>query len=155
MTCKSSFLVPFFLHFLYLVIAAHATSFTSIILNSPPRQTLEGSRVFLSEQNTEPLDYRYSCLDQSSVAPSSKYQTNLQSLISSLSNDASTSNGFGNRTEGSDEDMVYGLYLCRGDVNSSLCHSCVQDSGRLIQQHCPNNATAVLWYPFCLIRYIP
>nr|KYP56627.1 Cysteine-rich receptor-like protein kinase 10 [Cajanus cajan] len=49
--------------------------------------------------------------------------------------------------------MVYGLYLCRGDVNTSLCHSCVQNSSRLLKQHCPNNATAILWYPFCLLRY--
>ncbi|XP_028804372.1 cysteine-rich receptor-like protein kinase 25, partial [Neltuma alba] len=87
------------------------------------------------------------------MAPSRKYQSNLKNLMSSLSSVASTSNGFGNRTAGSNEDKVYGLYLCRGDVNSSLCHSCVQDSSRLIQQHCPNNATAVLWYPFCLLRY--
>ncbi|XP_028752433.1 cysteine-rich repeat secretory protein 38-like [Neltuma alba] len=60
------------------------------------------------------------------MAPSSKYQSNLKNLMSSLSSVASTSNGFGNRTA---------------------------DSSRLIQQHCPNNATAVLWYPFCLLRY--
>ncbi|XP_004499784.2 cysteine-rich receptor-like protein kinase 19 [Cicer arietinum] len=100
------------------------------------------------------LDYRYACLDQSSVAPSTTYQSNLNNLISSLSSDSATSNGFGNRTSGSDQNnMVYGLYLCRGDVNTSLCHSCVQNSSRLLKQHCPNNNTAILWYPFCLFRY--
>ncbi|KAI9112885.1 hypothetical protein K1719_016202 [Acacia pycnantha] len=155
MTHKSSFLVSSFFYFLSLVIAAHhATSLSSTVLNPSPRQALQENSVFLAEQNTEPPDYRYVCLDQSGVAPSSKYQSNLKSLVSLLSSDAATSNGFGNRTEGSDEeDMAYGLYLCRGDVNSSLCHSCVGDSSRLIQQHCPNNATALLWYPFCLLRY--
>lgn len=104
--------------------------------------------------NTESLDYRYACLDQSSVPPSSTYQTNLNNVISSLSSDSASSNGFGNRTSGTDQDnMVYGLYLCRGDVNTSLCHSCVQNSSILLKQHCPNNASAILWYPFCLLRY--
>lgn len=102
----------------------------------------------------ELLDYRYACLDQSSIAPSTTYQTNLNNLISSLSSDSATSNGFGNRTSGSDQNnIVYGQYLCRGDVNTSLCHSCVQNSSRLLKQHCPNNASAILWYPFCLLRY--
>jgi hypothetical protein len=74
--------------------------------------------------------------------------------MSLLSSDSATSNGFGNRTSGSDQtNKVYGLYLCRGDANTSLCHSCVQNSSRLLKQHCPNNASAVLWYPFCLLRY--
>ncbi|TKY49787.1 Cysteine-rich receptor protein kinase 10 [Spatholobus suberectus] len=107
-----------------------------------------------NSSNTQSLDYRYACLDQSSVPPSTTYQTNLNNLISLLSSDSATSNGFGNRTSGDDQNnMVYGLYLCRGDVNTSLCHSCVQNSSRLLKQHCPNNASAILWYPFCLLRY--
>ncbi|KAK7322543.1 hypothetical protein VNO77_25928 [Canavalia gladiata] len=107
-----------------------------------------------NSSSTQPLDYRYACLDQSSVPPSTTYQTNLNNLISSLSSDSATSNGFGNRTSGDDQsNMVYGLYLCRGDVNSSLCHTCVQNSSRLLKQHCPNNASAILWYPFCVLRY--
>ncbi|RDY02795.1 Cysteine-rich receptor-like protein kinase 10, partial [Mucuna pruriens] len=106
-----------------------------------------------NSSNTQPLDYRYACLDQSSVPPSTTYQTNLNNLISTLSSDSATSNGFGNGTSGNAQNTVYGLYLCRGDVNTSLCHSCVQNSSRLLKQHCPNNASAILWYPFCLLRY--
>ncbi|KAK7401408.1 hypothetical protein VNO78_12853 [Psophocarpus tetragonolobus] len=106
-----------------------------------------------NSSDTLPLDYRYACLDQSSVPPSATYQTNLNNLISSLSSDSATSNGFGNGTSGVDENMVYGLYLCRGDVNISVCHNCVQNSSRLLMQHCPNSASAILWYPFCLLRY--
>lgn len=109
-----------------------------------------------NNNNTQALlDYRYACLDQSSVPPTTTYQTNLNNVISSLSSDSATSNGFGNRTSGSDDqnNMVYGLYLCRGDVNTSLCHSCVQNYSRLLMQHCPNSASAILWYPFCLVRY--
>lgn len=110
-----------------------------------------------SQNNTTtdvPLDYRYACLDQSSSPPSTTYQTNLNNLLSSLSSDSATSNGFGNRTLGNDQtNMVYGLYLCRGDANATLCHSCVQNSSRLLRHHCPNNTSAILWYPYCLVRY--
>ncbi|KAL9321671.1 hypothetical protein ACSQ67_009724 [Phaseolus vulgaris] len=106
-----------------------------------------------NSSNSQPLDYRYACLDQSSVPPSAAYKTNINNLFTSLSSDSATSNGFGNGTSGIDQDMVYGLYLCRGDVNTSLCHSCVQNSSILVMQHCPNNASAILWYPFCLVRY--
>lgn len=137
---RCSFFLAFSFHFLFSVVAAQNRSTTTSI-------------------STEALEYRYACLDQSGSSPSSNYNSNLNSLISLLSSDASTSNGFGNRTlggGGGDDDessLVYGLYLCRGDVNRSLCHSCVRDSGNLVQQHCPNNASAILWYPFCLIRY--
>ncbi|XP_052726790.1 cysteine-rich receptor-like protein kinase 10 [Vigna angularis] len=112
---------------------------------------------FVAAQNSsnsqQPLDYRYACLDQSSAPPSTSYQTNLDNLFTSLSSDSATSNGFGNRTSGVNQDMVYGLYLCRGDVNTSLCNTCVQNSSILLMQHCPNNASAILWYPYCLLRY--
>jgi len=106
-----------------------------------------------NSNSQELLEYRYACVDQSSTPPSTTYQTNLNNLISSLSSDSASSNGFGNSTSGSNQNMVYGQYLCRGDVNTSLCHSCVQNSSRLLKQHCPNNASAILWYPFCLLRY--
>ncbi|KAI4323603.1 hypothetical protein L6164_023196 [Bauhinia variegata] len=105
-------------------------------------------------QDQSALDYRYACLDQSSTPPSSTYQANLNNLITTLSSDAATSNGFGNRTSGTGQNtVVYGLFFCRGDINTSFCHSCVQNISRMIMRHCPNNASAVLWYPFCLLRY--
>lgn len=104
--------------------------------------------------NTQSLDYRYACLDKSSIPPSITYQTNLNNLISSLSSDSVTSNGFGERILGRNKNMVYGLYFCRGDViNTTICHTSVQNSSRLIKQLCPNNATAIFWSPFCVLRY--
>ncbi|XP_073224698.1 cysteine-rich repeat secretory protein 38-like [Cicer arietinum] len=102
------------------------------------------------------LDYRYACLDQSSTPPSTAHQTNLNKLLSLLSSDSATSNGFGTKISGINYDqnnMIYGLYFCRGDVNASICHSCVENASKLIKQQCPNNATAILWCPFCLLRY--
>ncbi|WJX30594.1 hypothetical protein P8452_19114 [Trifolium repens] len=103
---------------------------------------------------TESLDYRYGCVDQSSVPPSSTYKTNLNNLLSELTSDSAVSNGFGKRISGNDQNnMVYGLYFCRGDANVTLCNSCIQYSSKLIKQVCPNNASAIFWCPFCLLRY--
>ena len=103
---------------------------------------------------TQPLDYRYACLDQSYNTPSKIYQTNLNNLLKSLSSDSAISNGFGHTTSGNDKNnMIYGLYFCRGDANATLCNSCVQYSTKLIKQICPHNASAIFWCPFCLLRY--
>ncbi|PNX87401.1 cysteine-rich receptor-like protein kinase 10-like protein, partial [Trifolium pratense] len=99
---------------------------------------------------TEPLDYRYACVDKSSVPPSSTYQTNLNNLLSVLTSDSAISNGFGNRTSGNDlNDMVYGLYFCRGDANATLCNSCIQYSSKLIKQ----KRVWRVFSPSCVIMY--
>jgi hypothetical protein len=109
---------------------------------------------FFSFAYTQQLEYRYACVDHSSIPPSNTYQRNLNNLLSILSSDSAISNGFGHTTSGNDQNnKVYGLYFCRGDANATLCNSCVQYSSKLIKQKCPNNASAIFWCPFCLLRY--
>ncbi|KAK7401407.1 hypothetical protein VNO78_12850 [Psophocarpus tetragonolobus] len=106
-----------------------------------------------NSSNIPPLDYRYQCLNQSSVPLSITYQINLKDLFTYLSDSAST-NSFGHINLDDDhQNMVYGLYLCRGDVNNTLCNSCVQNSTTLLNQHCPNSTSAIMWLPFCVVRY--
>ncbi|CAL5201351.1 unnamed protein product [Lathyrus oleraceus] len=103
---------------------------------------------------TQPLDYRYACLDQSSNPPWPRYQANLNSLLSLLSSHSAKSKGFGHGTSGINQThKIYGLYFCRADTNATLCNSCVENSSRLIKQVCPNNVSAIFWCPFCLLRY--
>ncbi|KAG4178034.1 hypothetical protein ERO13_A10G016300v2 [Gossypium hirsutum] len=49
--------------------------------------------------------------------------------------------------------MVYGLFLCRGDLSTSVCQACVTFATTDISQLCPNQTTAVVWYDQCLLRY--
>ncbi|KAL8130170.1 LOW QUALITY PROTEIN: hypothetical protein V2J09_019325 [Rumex salicifolius] len=55
---------------------------------------------------------------------SKSYRNNLQNLMTNFALSASTLS-FDNSSVGESPDKVYGLYVCRGDATSELCHSCV------------------------------
>jgi Salt stress response/antifungal len=64
------------------------------------------------------------CGGSSTFSENSTYQSNINLLSSSLEAN-STSSGFAAGTVGSVPNRVSGLVLCRGDVNSSSCSSCL------------------------------
>ncbi|CAD5179083.1 unnamed protein product [Musa acuminata subsp. malaccensis] len=92
------------------------------------------------------------CGTTGNFSANSTYQTNLNLLLSRLASNVSAS-GFINDTVGRTPDQVYGFALCRGDVNSSACGSCVDTATQDIQQMCAYNKAAVIWYDFCLLRF--
>ncbi|XP_059661470.1 cysteine-rich receptor-like protein kinase 10 isoform X2 [Cornus florida] len=99
-----------------------------------------------------PLD-KY-CPDTTTYTPNSPYHANLKILLSDLSSNASTSdNGFYNSTAGTNPDIVYGLFLCRGDVAADTCHDCVTTASKEILQVCPSRSVAMVWYDLCFLRY--
>ncbi|KAI6705940.1 hypothetical protein NL676_008902 [Syzygium grande] len=61
--------------------------------------------------------------------------------------------GFYNTTEGEDPDKVYGLFLCRADVDTNLCQSCINSATSLIIERCPGQKEATIWYDECFVRY--
>jgi len=69
-----------------------------------------------------------------------------------MSSDAATSEGYNYTTIGNNN-TVYGLYNCRGDVVGNFCQFCVSNAAREIPQHCPNKVSAMVWYDFCILRY--
>ncbi|KAL3522075.1 hypothetical protein ACH5RR_014909 [Cinchona calisaya] len=86
------------------------------------------------------------------------YQTNLNFLLSTLSSNASraTTNGFYNFTAGNGNDpssTVYGLFLCRGDINTDVCAQCVETASRRVVEYCGPQKTAIIWYVYCMLRY--
>jgi hypothetical protein len=87
--------------------------------------------------------------------PNSTYQSNLYQLLSSLSSNAGHEDGFYNTTVGQNaSDTVYGLFLCRGDLSTQECQDCVNiATDDVINQYCPIEKTAVIWYEECMIRY--
>ncbi|XP_034697319.1 cysteine-rich repeat secretory protein 38-like [Vitis riparia] len=80
--------------------------------------------------------------------PDGDYKTDLTSLLDSLSSKASTYTFYNDTLN-----QIYGLYLCRGDVNATTCQSCVKTAGQEIQEQCQNNKTAIIWYDECMLRY--
>ncbi|KAK6264892.1 hypothetical protein SCA6_020326 [Theobroma cacao] len=84
----------------------------------------------------------------------STYQRNLNFLLSSLQSNTTRESGFYNLTVGRDPPgIVYGLFLCRGDVTQDICQECVSTASGEILRRCPNQKTALLYYDECTLRY--
>ncbi|XP_021293802.1 cysteine-rich receptor-like protein kinase 25 [Herrania umbratica] len=96
----------------------------------------------------------YACDNSTTFAPNSTYQANIKTLLSSLSSNTSSSkNGFYNTTAGQDPNLVYGTFLCRGDVSANLCQDCVASASNDIAQRCLTEKLGVIWYDECTVRY--
>ncbi|KAI3965614.1 hypothetical protein MKX01_010571 [Papaver californicum] len=105
--------------------------------------------------------YRYhTCLGaNTSTTPGSRFQTNLNLLIPSLSSSVNNSviktNGFYNTSVGQTPDTAYGSVQCRGDVSLDDCKTCVQMGTQDINtnERCPHYKQAIIWYNGCMLRY--
>ncbi|GAB4830995.1 hypothetical protein Ancab_040221 [Ancistrocladus abbreviatus] len=96
--------------------------------------------------------WNVSCSNSNSSGPNSNYQYSLFNLLSNLNSEGSVK-GFHEGSIGQSPNQVYAFYLCRGDTNQQLCHSCVQNATATIVQECPYQIGAMIWYDICLIRY--
>ncbi|GAA0166483.1 transmembrane signal receptor [Lithospermum erythrorhizon] len=101
-------------------------------------------------QAPEPL-YHY-CPNTTTYNQSSNYQANLKRLLSNLS---SANTLFLNTIEGNNNepDVVYGMVLCRGDINNDACRECVEAATTEIIQRCPIQKESIIWYDQCMLRY--
>ncbi|PSS04720.1 Cysteine-rich receptor-like protein kinase [Actinidia chinensis var. chinensis] len=97
----------------------------------------------------------YYCPNTSTYTPNSTYKANLNILLSVLSSNATAINGFYNFTAGGrhSSDVIYGLFLCRGDVLGKVCQNCVETAGKEVGLLCPKEKEAIIWYDNCLLRY--
>jgi hypothetical protein len=84
----------------------------------------------------------------------STYHANLE-LLSTILTDNATSSPyhFATGSVGTAPDTVYGLALCRGDVNATVCRACVATACQGAQQLCPNRADVTVFYPTCRLRF--
>jgi|UniRef100_A0A2N9IFY6 hypothetical protein len=92
------------------------------------------------------------CNSDTIISSGSQISANIESLLADLVS-KTTSNGFIATSYGKKQDQVFGLAQCRGDVSSRDCSSCIQDAAKQIQQRCPNQADARIWYDYCFLRY--
>ncbi|KAM0945873.1 putative protein kinase RLK-Pelle-DLSV family [Dioscorea sansibarensis] len=79
----------------------------------------------------------------------------LESLLSTLTEQAPAFKGFYNTSEGEDINKIYGLALCRGDLQNKKddCLRCLQDASQSMVENCPNKTKAIEWYEQCFVRY--
>ncbi|XP_071723654.1 antimicrobial ginkbilobin-2-like protein [Rutidosis leptorrhynchoides] len=82
----------------------------------------------------------------------SPYEQNLNKLLGEL-NFKTSQNGFGNGSVGQYHAQTFGLSLCRGDVSSQDCMTCIANASSEIRKRCPTNKAAAIWYDQCLLKY--
>ncbi|KAK8514661.1 hypothetical protein V6N12_057558 [Hibiscus sabdariffa] len=112
--------------------------------------------IFLLSTTTEAQQAKYighSCPSTTTFPLNSTYQANRDSLLDSLSSNGNHGDGFYNTTSGRGAEMLYGLFLCLGDPNTSVCQACVTLAADYISRRCPVEIMAVMWYDLCLLRY--
>ncbi|RZC86567.1 hypothetical protein C5167_029918 [Papaver somniferum] len=114
------------------------------------------SKVSITIQyTTAQPDYVYHfCLGEN-YTTNSRFQTNLNLLLPSLSL-AETSiinNAYYNNTVGESADTIYESLQRRPDVTFGDCQSCVEMANQEIKGRCPNSKQAIIWYEVCMLRY--
>jgi hypothetical protein len=95
-------------------------------------------------------NYNYhACSPTSNFTANSTFQSNIDLVLSSLSSNATLVTGFSNASAG----VVSGIFLCRGDVNATVCQDCVASGAKEILKRCVLRVGAVIWYDECMVRY--
>ncbi|KAG8391639.1 hypothetical protein BUALT_Bualt01G0208300 [Buddleja alternifolia] len=99
----------------------------------------------------------YSGCSQVKYQPNSPYETNLNSLLSSIVAASSQTlyNAFaiGNDTAAPPDAAAYGLYQCRGDLKTTDCSTCISTLISQIELLCPYTNGASLQLDRCFVRY--
>jgi hypothetical protein len=109
--------------------------------------------LFLSESSTTNL-FLYGGCSQQMYTPNSPYESNLNSLLTSLVNSA-TYSSYNNFTVlgSTQQDIIYGLYQCRGDLAMPDCASCVARAVTRAGDMCRNTCGGTVQLDGCLIKY--
>ncbi|CAN6867686.1 unnamed protein product, partial [Brassica oleracea var. botrytis] len=103
---------------------------------------------------TDPTYLFHICPNTTTFTRNSTYLTNLRTVLSSLSSpNAAYASRFDNATAGDDNNRVYGVFLCRGDVSAEICRDCVTFAANETLQRCPREKETVIWYDECMVRY--
>ncbi|KAF5756401.1 putative protein kinase RLK-Pelle-DLSV family [Helianthus annuus] len=94
----------------------------------------------------------YYCENAANYTVNSTYQSNLNNALPAL---PTTNRGLGfyKLSLGKGNDTVNSVALCRGDVNSDACDTCVNDSIVKLPRLCPNQKAATGYYDYCFLSY--
>ncbi|WJX59962.1 hypothetical protein P8452_45223 [Trifolium repens] len=110
--------------------------------------------LFITTTKATPTYTTTHCTNKTTYAPNTTFHTNLDILFYYFSNNISQSNGyFFSITGFNTDDAVGGLYLCRGDVTTTVCDQCLTAAVKEIRIRCPNQREALIWYDECFLRY--
>jgi hypothetical protein len=97
--------------------------------------------------------YLFCIHERGNYTANSTYEANLNDLLFSLSSNTEIDHGFYHSAHGQNSDRVYGIGLCRGDVDANVCRGCLNNAASLLTERCPNQKEAIGWYDECMLRY--
>ncbi|XP_060177126.1 cysteine-rich receptor-like protein kinase 25 [Lycium barbarum] len=92
----------------------------------------------------------HSCPNTTTYAPNNTYRASLEVLLSSLASNATRPNGYYNSSA---NNMVYGTFLCRGDISTTDCQQCVENASTDVLEVCPREKVSLVYYDTCLLHY--
>nr|GME05084.1 cysteine-rich repeat secretory protein 38-like [Ipomoea batatas] len=95
----------------------------------------------------------HNCSMFGNIPPKFGQESNLRRLLDNLTSTTPINGGFSSASAGQINYIIYGLALCRGDVSTTDCRSCLADARTRIRQLCGNADGAIIWYDNCLIKY--
>ncbi|KAL6004910.1 hypothetical protein ACLOJK_005468 [Asimina triloba] len=111
----------------------------------------------ITTSQSSPHLFVYGGCSQSKYPTNSPFQSNLNSLLSYLTNSASQStyNTFAvaNDTNSPPDAAAYGLYQCRGDLSITDCATCVQSAVAQLGLVCVYAFAGGLQLDGCFVRY--
>ncbi|CAO2200887.1 unnamed protein product [Urochloa humidicola] len=94
------------------------------------------------------------CGTSGNYTANSAYQANLETLSTVFDTDPGVSTSlFSKSSVGAAPDTVYGVALCRGDVNASACHACIAAAFRGARRLCALSKDATVFYDTCVLRF--
>ncbi|XP_060971080.1 cysteine-rich receptor-like protein kinase 26 isoform X2 [Cannabis sativa] len=105
---------------------------------------------------TSSAEYCWNCSSNGgNYSANSLYQRNLNNLLLSFPSVALAPKTirFYNLSSPQVLNKVNVIALCRGDVDSTNCLSCLNTTSRMILDQCPNQMEAILWGERCMVRY--
>nr|CAD1823451.1 unnamed protein product [Ananas comosus var. bracteatus] len=117
-----------------------------VLLRTPTSQSQ-------SKSQSQPYSIFHNCSANFTV--NNAFQSNLKQLLSTLPA-ATAPSGFYNTTVGQNgggDGEVYGLALCRGDVSSPDCNTCLNSAAEYAVAECPRSASNTVWNDTCMLRY--
>ncbi|XP_029126517.1 cysteine-rich receptor-like protein kinase 25 isoform X1 [Cajanus cajan] len=114
--------------------------------------------MIMSLATAQPSFVKYYCDDNNgNYTANSTFQANLNTLLSKLTSNTETNTNYGfynfSKGQNQNSDKVNVIGMCRGDVNTEACTSCLNDSVVLLTRLCPNQKEAIAWYDSCMLRY--
>ncbi|KAJ6885615.1 hypothetical protein NC651_026294 [Populus alba x Populus x berolinensis] len=94
----------------------------------------------------------FCCNNALNYTRNSAFENNLKIVLKRLPSITSLT-GFNYTFFGEASAKVYGQALCRGDVNSSACRTCVEKASKQIFNDCISRGEAIIWYELCQVHY--